>query len=61
MSEETLKACPLCGGEAEIKTMGRNGLILRCSKCHFGLKQKVLRLTLDWLKSVLINNWNKRA
>lgn len=59
--EVQLKPCPFCGGEAEIKQEGRNGLLLRCSKCYVGFKQKVIRLSLDWLRETLIGNWNSRV
>jgi len=59
--DDILKDCPLCGGEAELRYSGRLGRIVRCKKCHFGLKQKVLRYSTEWLEAKMIGDWNKRV
>lgn len=58
--EDKLKNCPFCGGEAELKQFCGNGLVIKCKSCTIGMRQKVLRYSLDWLKEVMIKNWNKR-
>jgi Restriction alleviation protein Lar len=58
---ELLKRCPFCGGEAKIDQYCRNGLYLRCTSCLMGQKQKVLRMSIDWLRHKMIEGWNKRA
>jgi transcription initiation factor TFIIIB Brf1 subunit/transcription initiation factor TFIIB len=55
-----LKLCPYCGGEAHIKQVSRTGMQIKCKECGMGLKQKVLRYDLDWLKRQLIESWNQR-
>lgn len=56
-----LKNCPFCGGEPELKQTGKNKMQIRCTKCHMGLQQKVLRLSMDWLQETLRESWNKRV
>ncbi len=56
-----LKPCPCCGGEAVISPHTSKGLYLRCKSCKLGYKQKVLRLTLEWLEEKMIENWNRRV
>lgn len=60
MNEDELKPCPFCGGEVEIEQTGKNELRVRCKECHMGLKQKVLRKSLEWLEETLRNSWNTR-
>lgn len=59
--EADLKDCPFCGEKAEIKQTGKNEMQVRCTDCHIGIKQKTLRLGLDWLRTNLIESWNKRT
>jgi hypothetical protein len=61
MKAEELKPCPFCGGAAEFKPYSRNGLILRCEKCHLGYRQKVLKFSLEWLQEKMTETWNKRV
>ena len=58
--KKEIKDCPLCGGKPQMKWKGKNGRILRCIKCHFGITQKVIRFTTDWLENKLIEDWNRR-
>lgn len=60
MSENYLKPCPFCGGEADIEQKGRNRLRIFCKVCHIEKTQMVLRYSLEWLRMKLIENWNKR-
>jgi hypothetical protein len=61
MNTESIKACPFCGGEVEIKQTGKNELTIRCTKCLTSKTQAVLRYSLDWLREKLIEGWNARA
>lgn len=56
-----LKSCPFCGGAAEIIPCKRNGLKIRCTKCLISKTQRVLRYTLEWLESKMVEDWNKRV
>lgn len=56
-----LKDCPFCGGEAEIEQVSRKGMRVKCKKCHMGLKQSVLRFSLEWLEKNLAEAWNRRS
>lgn len=56
-----LKSCPFCGGEAEIEQISRNTLIVKCTKCRISLKGKVLKYSLEWLRSELAKLWNRRV
>jgi hypothetical protein len=58
--EEKLKPCPFCGGGAEIKQLSQNTLQIRCEFCLMGLKQRVLRNSLEWLRGIMIMHWNQR-
>lgn len=58
---EELKPCPFCGGNAEINQNGRNGYTIECTKCHISKTQRVLRMSMEWLKLVMVENWNKRT
>ncbi len=60
-NNNTLLPCPFCGGDAEIKQISNNGIQVRCKHCLIGLKQKILRHSLDWLKDKMIQGWNKRT
>lgn len=60
MSNEQLKPCPFCGGNAELKQKGSNGFVLKCTGCHIQLTQKVLRKPLEWLEGKMIEHWNTR-
>jgi len=59
--EKKLKLCPLCGGSPSIKQTGKNELTLRCDSCHFGIRNKVMKYSLEWLEERLARNWNKRV
>ncbi len=59
--EADIKPCPFCGGKAELTQTGHNKAKIRCVSCLVGIEQKVLRYSLDWLKSKLIEDWNKRV
>lgn len=60
MENKELLPCPFCGGDAEIKKYAKNGMHVRCTKCFVGLRQKVLRFSLEWLYGSLMESWNKR-
>ncbi len=48
MSE--LKPCPFCGCEKiELKQYRKDGLVIKCKKCLFQKKARVLRYSLEWL------------
>lgn len=53
--------CPFCGGPAEIRQTGKNKMQIRCTSCLVGKQQKVLRMSLEWLREALIKDWNKRV
>ena len=55
-----LLCCPFCGGEPEIKQIGRYRLWIGCKECLMGKKQKVFRYSLKWLAGKMIEDWNKR-
>lgn len=59
MTEE-LKNCPFCGGEAELKQHCLNGYSIKCKSCLVGLRQKVLRNSMEWLREKMAEDWNKR-
>lgn len=56
----TMLNCPFCGGQPEIRQTGKKSLWIKCRQCHFGLKQSVLKFSLEWLEESLIEAWNKR-
>ena len=61
MSEDDeLKPCPFCGGKAEMKPKGMLGFTIKCKLCHVQVTQKVLRLSLEWLRVEMIKHWNTR-
>ena len=60
MEKTKLKPCPFCGGEAELKQIGRNKIEITCKSCHVKRTQKTLYKTLDWLKNVMVKSWNER-
>lgn len=53
--------CPFCGGEVLIVPYQRNGLNLKCKSCLIGIKQRVLRNSIEWLREKMIEGWNKRT
>lgn len=55
MSNITLKPCPFCGGEAEIRKDACRGIFVRCNKCLIGT-QPVLHKR----EKVPIETWNRR-
>lgn len=56
-----LKPCPFCGGIAEIKQKGINGLEIKCSDCIAKMTQKVIYKSLEWLKEEMVKDWNNRV
>lgn len=56
-----LKPCPFCGADAEMKPYTSKGIEIRCMKCHIGRRQKVLRLSIEWLEVKMVEDWNKRV
>lgn len=61
LNQDHLKPCPFCGGQAEIKQTGKSKMKIFCKSCHFGLQQRVLRLSMEWLEKTLRNSWNMRV
>lgn len=61
MTPQELKPCPFCGGEAKIKQEAKNSLRLACTQCGMGIKQRVVKLSLEWLEKTMITQWNKRV
>ena len=60
LSATQLLPCPFCGGEAEIKPWGNDGLIVGCTWCGIKREQKVLRRSIEWLRPLMIHGWNVR-
>lgn len=60
MSEQLLP-CPFCGGEAEMTQIGQNKIKIKCTGCYVERTQKILRMSIDWLKTKQAEWWNKRT
>jgi len=58
---EELKSCPFCGSEPKMTQIKQNGFMIKCPKCLIQVRQKVLRLPIDWLKEKMIKDWNTRV
>ena len=60
-----LKPCPFCGGEATISLKGnahsKRSVVVKCSGCRYERKDSALRYGHDWLLSVAVTAWNRRA
>ena len=59
-NQAELLPCPFCGKTVELTQTGRNQLTIKCKSCQIKRVQKVLRYSLDWLESRMIEDWNKR-
>ena len=59
-NQAELLPCPFCGKTVELTQTGRNQLTIKCKSCQIKRVQKVLRYSLDWLESRMIEAWNKR-
>jgi transcription elongation factor Elf1 len=59
MKDELLN-CPFCGGEAGIKQTGKKQMEVKCKSCRMGMVNRVLKFDLEWLRTKLIEAWNKR-
>lgn len=57
----SLKPCPFCGTQPIMEQYARNGWMIRCPNCHVELKQKVIRKSMEWLRQVMAETWNKRV
>lgn len=56
-----LKLCPLCGGKPTSGQHCKNGFTIKCEKCGFGLAQKVIHLSIEWLEKEMSRRWNTRV
>lgn len=64
MSE--LKPCPFCGGEAFIEQFGNEhtpsqGFTSGCKRCRIIITNKVIQNSIDWLRPIVVANWNRRT
>jgi len=59
--ENNLLPCPFFGGEAELNQYCKNGLRIKCKSCLIKKEQKVLMLSMDWLREHMIKDWNTRT
>lgn len=59
MNQE-LKECPFCGEKPEMYQKGTNTVVIKC-KCGITKTQKVLRLSVDWLRASMTVDWNTRV
>lgn len=57
---EELKPCPFCGAEPKMIQI-KNGFMIKCPSCLIQKRQKVLRLSLEWLSGEMIKDWNTRT
>lgn len=55
-----LKACPFCGGEAQMHYYGSKGRKIKCASCLIQYKQRVIFKSVEWLEEELIKDWNTR-
>jgi Lar family restriction alleviation protein len=65
MTNEALKPCPFCGGEAELIIHGNNftkkrKAEIKCKKCHVSIIVGAIRFDVDWCVKEAIAAWNKR-
>mgnify|MGYP003403004175 CR=1 FL=1 len=58
--EIKLLPCPFCGAEPVQGPYKRNGWEIKCKGCFVKVQQRVVRLSLDWLKESMAEAWNKR-
>lgn len=57
-----LLPCPFCGNEAEFVPYKQDGLTLRCKSLGCVRRdQRTLHQSIDWLRQVMVADWNKRA
>lgn len=66
-TNENLKPCPFCGGEAKFRNECHNDLLIACVKCTDCLASTYANSnsyhgrTLDELEEMVIKAWNRRA
>lgn len=75
MEEFEIKACPCCGGMAEVKEIEKftcQGFIVKCKKCHVGTNpvyvagylvfkgRKNVTVTRDMAIREVVRVWNRR-
>lgn len=60
MNEE-LKPCPLCGKPAEQGPYKRDGWEIKCPHCVLKMQQRTKRLSIEWLRGKMVENWNQRS
>ena len=66
MSEEKLKPCPFCGGEAlltaSVNDHTKKRLInIKCQDCSVQRTDGTIRHDMEWLCSVAVKLWNNRT
>lgn len=60
MKSMKLNECPFCGEKPDIFQKGQNTIVIKC-KCGITKTQKVLLLTIHWLREKMIQDWNTRT
>lgn len=70
MSEAGLLPCPKCQGEATIEQTGPKEITIRCFEldpsiglrgCGIMYRQRVRTHSLEWLRGIMTEAWNRRA
>ena len=66
VSEEKLKPCPFCGGEALLTATGNDHtkkrfINIKCQECKVQRTDGAIRHDMDWLCSVAVKLWNNRT
>ena len=56
-----LSPCPFCGGPVSMRPYKNNGFVIQCRSCAVKREQRVLRQSVEWLETRMIEDWNRRA
>lgn len=66
--EDSILPCPFCGGEPVLipyysthRGKRTEGFTIKCSSCVIKKDQMTMKYGLDWLRAVMITDWNKRV
>lgn len=64
--EPELKPCAHCGGKASSTLIGNDHtkermMSIQCVDCRVQIKNKALKLDIEWLKGITIKTWNTRT
>jgi hypothetical protein len=65
MMSDEIMTCPCCSSYPELIQIGNDHtkkryVEIKCKSCMLRMKKGAIRNSMDWLKNITIESWNKR-